>query len=140
MNTRTYNYRYQREYPDNSVLLQSIKYFIAQILLKHPRFALYSAATTLMVALVFIFLPQTAPSLNAQADHVNSKYYTTIQVESGDTLWDIALEYRTVEYSSIQAYINEVKDINHIIGDEITSGCYLTIPYYAEEPMVSSLE
>lgn len=60
------------------------------------------------------------------------KYYTDIRVESGDTLWDIAMEYMTEEYSSPAAYIREVKKINNI-GEQIRYGQYLTVPYYSEE-------
>lgn len=66
------------------------------------------------------------------------KYYTSIAVENGDTLWQIASEYMEVEYtslkySSIQEYINEIRSLNHLIDDKITAGEYLTIPYYSME-------
>lgn len=114
---------------------QSCKYSVAKFLLTRPRLALYSTMTIFTVTILSIFMFYTGPVLNARAEHVNTKYFTTIEVKSGDTLWDIAQEYRTAEYSGMEAYIDEVREINHIIGDEITSGCYLTIPYYAEEPM-----
>ena len=61
------------------------------------------------------------------------KYYTSIRVSSGDTLWDIAKEYRTEEYSDISSYIAEVREINHLSSNQITDGMYLCIPYYSEE-------
>ena len=61
------------------------------------------------------------------------KYYTSIRVYSGDTLWDIAKEYRTEEYSDISSYIAEVREINHLSSNQITDGMYLCIPYYSEE-------
>ena len=51
----------------------------------------------------------------------------------GDTLWDIAKEYRTEEYSDISSYIAEVREINHLSSNQITDGMYLCIPYYSEE-------
>ena len=54
-------------------------------------------------------------------------------VSSGDTLWDIAKEYRTEEYSDISSYIAEVREINHLSSNQITDGMYLCIPYYSEE-------
>ena len=56
-----------------------------------------------------------------------------IRVSSGDTLWDIAKEYRTEEYSDISSYIAEVREINHLSSNQITDGMYLCIPYYSEE-------
>ncbi len=82
--------------------------------------------------LIFHFTPQ-----NTQADSEPKaptyKYYTSIRVSSGDTLWDIAKEYRTEEYSDISSYIAEVREINHLSSNQITDGMYLCIPYYSEE-------
>ena len=89
-----------------------------------------AAAVTFL--LIFHFTPQ-----NTQADSEPKaptyKYYTSIRVSSGDTLWDIAKEYRTEEYSDISSYIAEVREINHLSSNQITDGMYLCIPYYSEE-------
>ncbi len=61
------------------------------------------------------------------------KYYTSISIKKGDTLWSIASEYMTAEYDSIEEYIMEVKKLNHISGNKIYTGKYLTIPYYSAE-------
>ena len=66
----------------------------------------------------------------APAETTN-KYYTSVQIESGDTLWAIANEYITDEYTDINAYIREVCSINHISEDEIHAGQYIVVPYYA---------
>ena len=61
------------------------------------------------------------------------KYYTSVQIQSGDTLWSIADLYMTEEYASIDAYIDEVCSINHIAADDtIHAGQYLTVPYYSD--------
>lgn len=62
-----------------------------------------------------------------------NKYYTSISIKKGDTLWSIASEYMTAEYDNIEEYILEVKRINHISGDTIYAGRYLTVPYYSME-------
>ena len=52
----------------------------------------------------------------------------------GDSLWSIAKEYSDVDsYASYTDYIDEVKQINHISGDDIHAGEYLTIPYYSAQ-------
>lgn len=61
------------------------------------------------------------------------KYYKSIQINTGDTLWNIAKENMTAEYDSITDYIKEVKEINNLTNDYIISGSYLTIPYYDSE-------
>ena len=74
-------------------------------------------------------------SISAQAAPAETtyKYYTSIKVESGDTLWAIANEYITDEYASMNEYMDEVCSINHISEDEIHAGQYLVVPYYSAE-------
>ena len=64
---------------------------------------------------------------------IRYKYYTTVTVAVGETLWDIANEYNSEEFGGIQNYIREVKSINHISGDRICAGEALTVPYYSME-------
>lgn len=61
------------------------------------------------------------------------KYYKSVQISSGDTLWGIAADYMTEEYSSVDDYIREVKYINGIQNDQITNGSSIVVPYYSEE-------
>lgn len=61
------------------------------------------------------------------------KYYTSIKIDAGATLWDIAEEYMTEEYASVEDYIEEVKEINHMESDMIYTDAYLCIPYYSSE-------
>ena len=61
------------------------------------------------------------------------KYYTSIQVEPGSSLWEIAREYASSEYEDLDEYIREVRQINHLDQDTIYAGSYLCIPYYSSE-------
>lgn len=64
------------------------------------------------------------------------KYYKSITVSNEDTLWSIAQEYMDTEhYRSIDEYIKEVKQMNHLKSDSITYGCHLVIPYYNESAL-----
>lgn len=58
------------------------------------------------------------------------KYYKSIELAPGDTLWDIAAEYMDESYDSINDYIKELKDINGLTSDQIQEGQYLTVSYY----------
>lgn len=61
------------------------------------------------------------------------KYYTSIQVKDGDSLWSIASKYATPEYyDSYEEYIEEVMNMNHLTEATIHATQYLTIPYYLE--------
>ena len=62
-----------------------------------------------------------------------TKMYTSIRVEAGDTLWDIAERYNICSDLSREQYIEELKNINHLSDDEIHSGEYLVVSYYEIE-------
>ena len=64
---------------------------------------------------------------------ISFKYYTSVEVEYGDTLWGIASNYMTEEYRSLQDYIEEIKTLNGLQSDMIRSGQFLVIPYYSSE-------
>lgn len=66
------------------------------------------------------------------------KYYTSVLVEQGDTLWSIAQENMTPEYERIEEYIREVRSLNHLCGDHIYAGEYLTLPKYHSYISVSA--
>lgn len=61
------------------------------------------------------------------------KYYTSIEIKAGDTLWSIAYQYANEKYISVEDYIEELKYMNCLSSDQIIEGCYLTISYYSEE-------
>lgn len=63
---------------------------------------------------------------------VEQKYYKSIELEYGDTLWDIAEEYMDDNYDSIYEYIDELKAINGLESDNIQESRYLTVAYYSE--------
>ena len=58
------------------------------------------------------------------------KYYKSIEVKAGDTLWNIAEEYMDESYHSVNEYMNELIEINQLGSGKIHEGCYLTIVYY----------
>lgn len=69
------------------------------------------------------------------ADHtVYYKYFTSIMITPGDTLYSIASLYADDHYESPEAYAAEVSAINHLQSpDEIRAGEYLVVPYYSTE-------
>ena len=66
---------------------------------------------------------------NVEASTIKEKYYTSIEVGSGDTLWSLAEEYGE-PYQDYRIFIDEVKSINRLDGDHITYGASLMIPVY----------
>ena len=71
--------------------------------------------------------------IQAEEDQYPNKYYTSISIQPGDSLWSIACRYSDGHYSSIQEYITELKIINNLDSDTIHAYEYLLIPYFASE-------
>lgn len=93
--------------------------------------ALITAVTVLIC--VSIGSSVTAFGHIKAAQNDSYKYYTSVEIERGDTLWTIAKQYMTPEYASVQEYIEEIKTLNHLGDDAIHSGEYLMIPYFSKE-------
>lgn len=58
------------------------------------------------------------------------KYYTSIHLEEGDTLWSIAQTYCADSDESVEEYVRELRQINSLSDDHIDAGHYLTVRYY----------
>lgn len=69
---------------------------------------------------------------NASNEDTLYKYYTSVEVQAGDTLWTIAEQYMQ-ENDDRNDYIQELKEMNHLQSDTIHAGDYLTIAYYSHE-------
>ena len=61
------------------------------------------------------------------------KYYKSIIIEQGDSLWSIAQEYRTDAYEDIQEYIDEIIQLNGLQSTTIHEGQHLVVAYYNTE-------
>lgn len=93
---------------------------------------LFTAAVLLVLFLVFFGSSLLASAKNnTAASHTAHKYYTSIQLESGDSLWSIAEAHASLGYRSYQEYIDEVIQLNHLEDDSIHAGQYLMVPYFS---------
>jgi len=70
--------------------------------------------------------------IQAEEDTNSHKYYTSIVINPGDSLWSIASEHIDGHYSSIQDYIEELKVINNLSSDTIHAYEHLLIVYYTD--------
>ncbi|MCI8822992.1 MAG: LysM peptidoglycan-binding domain-containing protein [Lachnospiraceae bacterium] len=62
------------------------------------------------------------------------KYYANIEIQKGDTLWEIADAYMDADhYRNWTEYINEVMKLNHMVSDHLVTGEKLIVPYYSTE-------
>lgn len=101
---------------------------------------LHKAAFACMTILFVVIFALSVFSLSAKADstaHANEyKYYTSHQIEPGESLWSIAKEALDTmdgeHYNSVKEYIDEIKEVNQMSGDQIQSGNYVLLPYFSE--------
>lgn len=74
-------------------------------------------------------------SANGGEEDLSFKYYTTVTVQSGETLWEIADTYIDyARYEDKQTYVAEVIHINHLDTEaSVRSGQRIVLPYYSDE-------
>lgn len=89
--------------------------------------------TFLLAVAVFSSIKLTKVDAMNGKEYAKYKYYTSYQVQPGDTLTSIAQEHIKDSNVSTSDYIDEVMKNNKLSDDEITSGKKLIIAYYSYE-------
>lgn len=91
---------------------------------------LIGAITLFLIILLSLSL--VTKTATAQRSIERVKLVASIEIQKGDSLWSIASEYMSEEYDDMNDYIEEIKDSNGMVSDEIHSGNYIIVPYYAD--------
>lgn len=93
------------------------------------------AVAIIIVVALGILLGTSMNALASSEKDIASynKYYVSIRIESGDTLWTIADEYVDGFNLSKADYIAEVCQINGISENNIHAGDQIVVPYYSQE-------
>lgn len=91
----------------------------------------------LFTVIFVLFLAFTGFHMNARATEYSSdgdiKYYMSIQIAPGDSLWSIAHTYMDEHYETIPDYIEDIASVNGISPRTVLkSGEFLIIPYYPQ--------
>lgn len=103
---------------------------------RNQRRIVFLLAVCILIIVLMIFCSVSAVQANEEQSHLQEetyKYYTSVYVDRDDTLWGIASEYMTDEYTDIYEYMDEVKTINHLTDDHLQYGTVICVPYYSEE-------
>lgn len=101
---------------------------------RERRRKLVNAAIAILATVCLVLVGSMAyGSIRTEANS-GLKYFDTVQIAYGDTLWDLSDRYIDYDhYKNKKAYINEVCRINGIYGDRLTPGEILYFPYYSTE-------
>ncbi len=88
----------------------------------------------IMVALIVVIGSTGFKSLFASAhasvnESVQYKYYKSIVIEDGDTLWNIATECSSSQMTTKEC-VQEIKELNQLSSEAIQEGQHLVVPYY----------
>ncbi len=89
----------------------------------------------LFMAALFLFVLFVMPERSAAAGNVSASTYQiiSVEIEEGDSLWSIATEHYTAEFSSVREFVAEIKRMNSLSSDTLYTGGYLVIPQYVTE-------
>jgi LysM repeat protein len=99
------------------------------------QWAILTIIAGILVGLAVVMATTLLSEARSSADDIEYKYYTVVEVASGDTLWDISSRYMTTgHYKDMNDYISEVSSINHLSDDyKISAGDFIVMPYYSAE-------
>lgn len=96
------------------------------------------AAITASVIIILTIIIICAGMIIADAAITDSnsapvhKYYTSIEIQKNDTLWDLAGQYKGNDNTTSE-YVNEVMKLNNMTTDRICQGQKLIVFYYSAE-------
>ncbi|MDE7184550.1 MAG: LysM peptidoglycan-binding domain-containing protein [Lachnospiraceae bacterium] len=86
-----------------------------------------------VITLSFLFISFSIKA-NDRGHQPSCKYYKSIEITNGDTLWSIANDYfDSAYYKNTREYVSEIKKVNNLTSDEIVAGSYIIIPYYSAD-------
>ncbi len=108
----------------------------ASVIMRKSGSSFYKVIIVSMFLIIGItFISAKALIVNAEQNSTKTyqKMYTSVVVESGDTVWNIAEENMSPGYKELTDLVEEIGFINGL--DEaysIRSGSVIIIPYYGE--------
>ena len=89
---------------------------------------------TLLVLSITVFFTKEPVEASDGVEHV--KDYICIEVEEGDSLWSLAAEYKTEEFTSLESFIVEIEERNGMNKDTVLKpGNKLMVPCYKEQQL-----
>ena len=86
--------------------------------------------TFFMTVLILCLVTIAGTLLGFNTANSSSKdLYNVVEIEAGDTIWDIATEYGPTS-SDARRIVEDICDINEITADKLTAGQKIVVPVY----------
>lgn len=103
----------------------------AKIVAKRKMILLLTTVLLITIgSIVFGSIFSSAQS-SAEESGIQYKYYKSIEIKKGDSLWSIANEYcEDTYYDSMKDYVEELREINNLKSEKIHYGQRLIVAYY----------
>jgi cell division protein YceG involved in septum cleavage len=95
------------------------------------RLSKYNTLIFTFIVLLFIVFITTFAFGNTEAKEPKSTYYKVVQINKGDTLWNIAQTYNN-SHSDIRNFIVEIKTFNHMTSEVLIAGQNIILPIHDE--------
>lgn len=94
---------------------------------------LFLIATAVMILVLAVTAGSFLSKANdSESNNPSYKYFSSVQITPGASLYSIAEENMSGHYTSVEDYMEEVMHINALEEETIHAGQYLIVPYYSE--------
>ena len=72
---------------------------------------------------------------SSDGGHKQYRYYTSVSITRGDSVWSIADEYMDpMHYRDVASFARDIAHVNRISSDaKLMAGTSLIVPYYSDE-------
>ncbi len=97
----------------------------AEIIVRNRKIMLFTFILLTIILSAILFTNKAS----AESSREIYTYYTSYEVQPGDTLWSIADEFSGPDFMDKEEFIANIKSTNHLLDDNITAGKYLVIQY-----------
>lgn len=93
------------------------------------------SVSVLLISIVLGTAFQVSHHKNSDASALTGreKHVIIVQVEKEDTLWSIASEYYTSDCGTMNSYIKEIKESNHLSSDTIYEDSTILVPVWEQQ-------
>ncbi len=108
---------------------------LRRIAMERRRRAVRRQRIGLLLGLLIVFCSFTVLSGFSHPGKTSDRYryYTAVTVDRDDTLYGIASEYVNMQPHSLNRFMDEIMELNHMKKTTVYYGQVLIIPYYSDE-------